>query len=516
MKTRSTLAFRVFLMILITGVFPILVITLVSEIIMDPLFTDLDEQTAISEMDQLLDIIEGALNNDKITVGSIAAYLVPVASGLQKADFPVIIDVYSIDFLSISAGGSFEGRPCWLRTETGIGEITDTKRFLNSVMEGPYAPGLLSPWGFISVGDNSDLYMLTASSGDSDSDTVIIGHKISSVLSDYLIQYPEIQIKTISAPADHGQKTVSSFYLGDSVFFDPITPASSSISNTESGMRTSVIVSAPYLNNGLLIELEQPSVIREAGTVRQNRTLAVVAALLIAQIVLITLWVRFQISRPLGILIDGIDLWDGLRFPDFGDLKSRSDEIGKLAVTFIRMSGEIRSKTRSLEEQAVRDGLTGLFNRRRFDETLQNEWERHRRDGNSLSLIMADVDFFKLYNDSYGHQEGDDCLRLVAQACGKNVHRPGDLPFRYGGEEFALILADTDLNGAIGVAESIRKGVEELNLINEDSPIGGLVTMSFGVAVSGPDGEISRDYLIRLADQALYRAKKAGRNRVIS
>ena len=281
-------------------------------------------------------------------------------------------------------------------------------------------------------------------------------------------------------------------------------------------MRTSVVVSAPYLNNGLLIELEQPSVIREAGTVRLNRTLAVVAALLIIQIVLITLWVRFQISRPLGTLIGGIDSWDGLRFPDFGDLKSRSDEIGKLAGTFIRMSGEIRSKTRSLEEQAVRDGLTGLFNRRRFDETLQNEWERHRRDGNSLSLIMADIDFFKLYNDSYGHQEGDDCLRLVAQACGKNVHRPGDLPFRYGGEEFALILADTDINGAIGVAESIRKGVEELNLINEDSPIGGLVTMSFGVAVSDPDGEISRDYLIRMADQALYRAKKAGRNRVVS
>ena len=266
----------------------------------------------------------------------------------------------------------------------------------------------------------------------------------------------------------------------------------------------------------MLINLEQPSAIGEAGTIRLIRTLAVVAALLLAQIVLVTLWVRFQISRPLEILIKGIDSWDGLRFPAFGNLKTRSDEIGKLAGTFIHMSGEIRSKTRSLEEQAVRDGLTGLFNRRRFDETLQNEWERHRRDGNSLALIMADVDFFKLYNDSYGHQEGDDCLRLVAQACGRNVHRPGDLPFRYGGEEFALILADTNLDGAVGVAESIRKGVEELKLVNEDSPVGGFVTMSFGVAVSDPDGEISRDNLVRTADQALYRAKRAGRNKVVS
>lgn len=504
------------MMILVTGIFPLVVITLVSGIIVGPLFTDLDERSVISEMDQLLDLIEGTLNNEKIYVRSIAAYLVPVASGMQKTDFPVIMDVYSIDFLSVSTDGSFDGKSCWLRTETGIGEITDTKRFLDSVMEGPYAPGRLSPWGFISVGEKSDLYMLTASSGDADTEIVIIGHKISTILEDYLNQYPDIRIKTVSAPADHGQKTVSSFYLDDNVVFDPITPATSSFSSTEGGILTSIVVSAPYLKNGLLIELEQPSAIGEAGTIRLIRTLAVVAALLLAQIVLVTLWVRFQISRPLEILIKGIDSWDGLRFPDFGNLKTRSDEIGKLAGTFIHMSGEIRSKTRSLEEQAVRDGLTGLFNRRRFDETLQNEWERHRRDGNSLALIMADVDFFKLYNDSYGHQEGDDCLRLVAQACGRNVHRPGDLPFRYGGEEFALILADTNLDGAVGVAESIRKGVEELKLVNEDSPVGGFVTMSFGVAVSDPDGEISRDNLVRTADQALYRAKRAGRNKVVS
>ena len=138
------------------------------------------------------------------------------------------------------------------------------------------------------------------------------------------------------------------------------------------------------------------------------------------------------------------------------------------------------------------------------------------REKSPLALIMADIDFFKAYNDSYGHQEGDECLRVVAQACRRSVHRPGDLPFRYGGEEFVMILADTDLDGAAGVAENIRNGVEELKMKNEGSPIGGHVTMSFGVAVSHPDGKISKDDLIRIADEALYRAKRTGRNRVVS
>jgi PleD family two-component response regulator len=117
---------------------------------------------------------------------------------------------------------------------------------------------------------------------------------------------------------------------------------------------------------------------------------------------------RFRISRPLNHLI-----------PDIGDLKSRSDKIGSLAQTIFSTSGEIRSKTRSLEDQAARDGLTGLYNRRRFDETLQKEWDRHKREGNSISLIMADIDFFKSYNGSYGHQEGDEAL-YQAKRNGRN------------------------------------------------------------------------------------------------
>jgi diguanylate cyclase (GGDEF)-like protein len=215
-------------------------------------------------------------------------------------------------------------------------------------------------------------------------------------------------------------------------------------------------------------------------------------------------------------LIAGIDEWDGLRLPDFGVLTERQDELGILAKSFIRMSGEIRSKTRSLEEQAIRDGLTGLLNRRRFDENLGKEWNRSYREQKSLSLVMADIDDFKAYNDTYGHQEGDECLRLVAQACGSAALRPGDLPFRYGGEEFALILSETDAEGAVLVAERIRVAIENLNIEHSGNPREGKVTASFGVATADSNNRMSKEELLRSADEALYRAKQAGRNRVVS
>ena len=132
------------------------------------------------------------------------------------------------------------------------------------------------------------------------------------------------------------------------------------------------------------------------------------------------------------------------------------------------------------------------------------------------ALAILDVDFFKKINDTHGHLAGDAVLIKLGSLLKKYVKRDPDIVARYGGEEFALILADTNLDGAIGVAESIRKGVEELKLVNEGSPVGGFVTMSFGVAVSDPDGESTRDNLVRTADQALYRAKRAGRNKVVS
>jgi len=161
------------------------------------------------------------------------------------------------------------------------------------------------------------------------------------------------------------------------------------------------------------------------------------------------------------------------------------------------------------------DGLTGLANRRRFDEVLDAEWKRQRREGLPLSLLMADIDHFKKYNDSCGHQAGDRCLAAVAGAIQRAVKRPADLAARYGGEEFVVVLPGTPAEGARHVGEVIRAEVESLALAHPSSPVADHVTLSIGVAtlVPGAGGE---EELTRLADQALYRAKELGRNRVVA
>jgi diguanylate cyclase (GGDEF)-like protein len=169
----------------------------------------------------------------------------------------------------------------------------------------------------------------------------------------------------------------------------------------------------------------------------------------------------------------------------------------------------------SLRDLADSDSLTGLANRRRFDETLAFEHERARRSGLPFSLIMIDVDYFKKFNDRYGHVAGDDCLRRVAGAIATGPRRPTDLAARYGGEEFAVILPDTDTEGARAVAEKIRIAVEALNITHADSP-SGPVTISLGVHTCQPaeNGGAAPLACIEAADQLLYQAKLNGRNRM--
>jgi diguanylate cyclase (GGDEF)-like protein len=167
-----------------------------------------------------------------------------------------------------------------------------------------------------------------------------------------------------------------------------------------------------------------------------------------------------------------------------------------------------------LERLASSDGLTGLANRRHFDDALEHEWKRALRVETSLALIMLDVDFFKLYNDTYGHQSGDECLKQIAGVLATAVHRTEDLPARYGGEEFALILPNTNLAGALYVAEQLRASVEALRLPHRASQIADHVTVSFGVAAMIPTLDSTSTELLTLADQGLYRAKQTGRNRV--
>jgi two-component system, chemotaxis family, response regulator WspR len=169
-----------------------------------------------------------------------------------------------------------------------------------------------------------------------------------------------------------------------------------------------------------------------------------------------------------------------------------------------------------LERLAALDGLTGIANRRRFDQSLQVEWQRGQREQTPLSLLLCDVDFFKLYNDRFGHQGGDLCLKKVASVLTSNLKRPADLAARYGGEEFAVILPQTAAAGAMKVARACGQHLENLNLEHPDAAPKGVVTMSIGAATLVPSAGASVEQLIALADRALYAAKRGGRNRVLN
>ncbi|HEY9872854.1 MAG TPA: diguanylate cyclase, partial [Candidatus Obscuribacterales bacterium] len=168
-----------------------------------------------------------------------------------------------------------------------------------------------------------------------------------------------------------------------------------------------------------------------------------------------------------------------------------------------------------LQRKAHQDGLTQLSNRRHFDEYLNTEWLRGAREKVSLSLILCDIDFFKTYNDTYGHIAGDICLQQVAKAISRAVKRPADLVARYGGEEFAVIMPNTDSNGAIHVAELIRSEVKGLKIFHTNCSLQHYVTLSLGVASTVPDHDSEPAALIADADEALYLAKASGRDRVV-
>ncbi|SFV17481.1 diguanylate cyclase [Pseudoduganella namucuonensis] len=169
-----------------------------------------------------------------------------------------------------------------------------------------------------------------------------------------------------------------------------------------------------------------------------------------------------------------------------------------------------------LQKLAALDGLTGIANRRRFDDAMRVEWQRGQRDRQPLSLLMCDIDCFKMYNDSYGHLTGDLCLKKTAAVLTEHLKRPADLAARYGGEEFAIVLPDTALAGAMVVAEACVQHLRALAMEHPRAQPHGVVTMSVGVAsvVPSPAGSVAD--LICEADRALYAAKRAGRNRACS
>ena len=181
--------------------------------------------------------------------------------------------------------------------------------------------------------------------------------------------------------------------------------------------------------------------------------------------------------------------------------------------SLVKWTFALEQANKQLQKLALVDELTQITNRRGFEQYFNREYRRMKRDKKSLSLIIADVDYFKNYNDRYGHKAGDSCLKQIAQTINFSLKRAGDLVCRYGGEEFAIILPDTDSYGAVHLAETIREQIQKLNIIHESSTISNVITLSLGVATTMSTTASQPDIMLKAADDALYQAKQQGRDR---
>lgn len=227
---------------------------------------------------------------------------------------------------------------------------------------------------------------------------------------------------------------------------------------------------------------------------------------------------RLQIKKQLTVHIPEEYLYNLERRVEqlILELREKNLQLQQQISQYQQAETALRKANQELHRLAIIDGLTQVANRRRFDEYLNQEWRRLAREQVPLSLILCDVDFFKRYNDTYGHQAGDDCLRAVAQAISRVVKRPADLVARYGGEEFAVILPNTNAEGAVKVAEMIWLEVQCLQIAHCQSDVSEYVTLSLGVSSKVPTQEVSSKVLIAAADKALYEAKEQGRDCVVA
>lgn len=194
---------------------------------------------------------------------------------------------------------------------------------------------------------------------------------------------------------------------------------------------------------------------------------------------------------------------------------SAMQRIAAMRHRLISVSNDLEKANDELQKLANADGLTGLANRRIIDKYLEKETARSIRSDHPIAVIMIDLDNFKLYNDNYGHIAGDSCLKKVSKVLKNSVRRPEDLVGRYGGEEFCVILPNTDMNGASFVAERIRSDVEGLNIPHAKNITGSVVTLSVGISSRVPGSKSTATQLLSNADKALYKAKSSGKNQVV-
>lgn len=191
-------------------------------------------------------------------------------------------------------------------------------------------------------------------------------------------------------------------------------------------------------------------------------------------------------------------------------------ESGTHYVRLAQLSVQLSTANQALEQLSLHDGLTNVANRRFFDTYLADQILSARYNDRALALVLYDVDAFKAYNDYYGHQAGDECLRKIATALQSCCRRPGDMIARYGGEEFAMILPDTELIGAAKVAEAARGAVAQLGIRHDHSPAASHISISGGIAIMLAKADLTAEQLIMAADRTLFRAKHLGRNQMVS
>ncbi|MBE9207676.1 diguanylate cyclase [Nostoc sp. LEGE 06077] len=281
----------------------------------------------------------------------------------------------------------------------------------------------------------------------------------------------------------------------------------------------------------------QPLAVALALVEKQTRDAMFLFAFIASVVTIIAFAIGQLLTQPIIYLTNIVSQFTAGNLDIRAKINSK-DEIGQLAKSFNNMALQLQTSLTTLEqrvqertaelviakeaaedanqklEQLVNlDGLTQIANRRCLDRRLQAEWNRLSRDAQPLSLILFDVDKFKLYNDYYGHLAGDDCLIRVAQTVQQTVHRPADIVVRYGGEEFLVLLPNTDLVGAIKVAQKIQQAIHDLAIPHAQSDIKNIVTVSLGITCVIPTLDIKPNKLIALADKALYNAKKQGRDR---
>ncbi|MBD1873420.1 diguanylate cyclase [Nodosilinea sp. FACHB-131] len=222
---------------------------------------------------------------------------------------------------------------------------------------------------------------------------------------------------------------------------------------------------------------------------------------------------RQQVDDVITMPVDQTELL--LRVESLLRARQQALKLSALLAQERLLEQQLAADNQILQQLAVQDSLTGIPNRRAFDDKLAYEWKLCRREQTPLAVVLCDVDYFKLYNDTYGHISGDQCLRALAGVLDTVIRRPADLAARYGGEEFALILPKTDLEGALHLLNRLRSTLQARAIAHPKSPVSPYVSLSFGVAAAVPDQQLQTEDLLRAADAALYQAKAEGRDRIV-